>query len=373
MRFKTPLYDSHIALKAKIIDFHNWAMPLHYGSQLAEHLAVRESAGVFDVSHMTIVDVLGPGARLFLRKILTNDVDKMSHTGKALYTCMCNEHGGIIDDLIVYLRAPDNYRLILNSATFERDLQWLRDNIQGFKAGLQERNDLAMLAVQGPSAIKEVLSILSPLKADAVSTINPFECVEVDDMFFARTGYTGEDGLEIILKEEEIVSFWNKLISKNIMPCGLGARDTLRLEAGFLLNGQDMDETTSPLESNLNWVVSFEPNDRDFIGMGAMLGQKEQGVTRKLFGLILNGSQIMRHGLEIDCGELGGAIILSGGYSPTLKKSIAIARLPENVGSSVMVNIRGNFHQAIVGPLKFIKNSSITKEWYDKLKKFEIY
>lgn len=373
MRFKTPLYDAHRALNAKIIDFNGWAMPLHYGSAIDEHLKVRESVGVFDVSHMTIVDVLGPGARLFLRKVLTNDVDKMQHTGKALYSCMCNEHGGIVDDLIVYLRAPDNYRLVLNSATKERDLKWLHKNIQGFKAGIQERNDLAILAIQGPKAFETVLSLLKPHEADNVSTIRAFECVEFDDWFFARTGYTGEDGLEISLPQEKITDFFNLLITNGIQPCGLAARDSLRLEAGLLLYGQDMDENTSLLESNLEWVVSFEPKDRDFIGMGALLAQKEEGIKHKLFGLVLTGSQIMRHGYEIDYGAQSKAHILSGGYSPSLKKSIALARLPKDVGSTVLIKIRDTEIPAIVGSTRFIKNNKITKEWHDKFNEFKIY
>lgn len=208
---KTPLHASHLALGARMVDFHGWDMPLHYGSQLEEHQLVRQDAGVFDVSHMTVVDVLGAGSRQFLRKLLTNDVDQLQHTGRALYSCMCNEHGGIIDDLIVYQRAPDNYRLVLNSATRANDLAWIREKIAGFSAGLQERTELAMLAVQGPEAIKKTLSILTPAQADAISTLTYFECVDVDNWFFARTGYTGEDGLEIIVPQDDITKLWDDL------------------------------------------------------------------------------------------------------------------------------------------------------------------
>lgn len=271
---KTPLYSSHLALAAKMVDFHGWEMPLHYGSQLEEHHFVRRSAGMFDVSHMTVIDILGVGGRQFLRKLLTNDVDLLEHTGRALYSCMCNEVGGIIDDLIVYQRASDNYRLVLNSATRNRDLAWIRSKSEGFSVGLQERNEFAMLAVQGPEAIAKTMSVLEPAQIDAVSTLTNFECVDVDQWFFARTGYTGEDGLEIILPQEEITKLWFSLLEAGVKPCGLAARDTLRLEAGMLLYGQDMDESTTPLESGLEWTVKWQPEDRDFIGMGALLSQK---------------------------------------------------------------------------------------------------
>lgn len=355
---KTPLYASHKAIGAKMVDFHGWEMPLHYGSQLEEHQCVREQAGMFDVSHMTIVDVLGAGGRQFLRKLLTNDVDALEHTGRALYGCMCNEHGGIIDDLIVYQRSPDNYRLILNSATRSRDLAWIREKISGFSAGLQERTELAMLAVQGPLAIQKTLRILSPAEADAISTLTPFECVDVDHWFFARTGYTGEDGLEIIVPQDDIPALWAALLKVGVKPCGLAARDTLRLEAGLLLYGQDMDESTTPLESGLAWTVKWQPEDRDFIGMGALLSQKQQGLKRTFAGLILQDKGIMREGQRVVVPGLPDGVITSGTYSPTLKKSIALARLPTGVTENVLVDIRGKLVPALVGKPRFIKQGT---------------
>ena len=353
---KTPLHACHQALGARMVDFHGWEMPLHYGSQLDEHHAIRKHAGMFDVSHMTVVDVLGAGGRQFLRKLLTNDVDQLQHAGRALYTCMCNEHGGIIDDLIVYQRTPDNYRLVLNSATRTRDLAWIREKITGFSAGLQERAELAMLAVQGPEAIKTTLSILNPAQIDAISTLTYFECVDVNDWFFARTGYTGEDGLEIILPQNEIATLWSSLINAGVKPCGLAARDTLRLEAGMLLYGQDMDESTSPLESGLGWVVKLQPEDRDFIGMGALISQKQQGLKRKLVGLTLEGKGIMRSGQRVIVDGHFDGVITSGTYSPTLAKSIAFARVPTETGSEVIVDIRGKLFAANVGKPRFVKH-----------------
>ena len=353
---KTPLHTAHQALGARMVDFHGWEMPLHYGSQLNEHHDIRQSAGMFDVSHMTVVDVLGAGGRQFLRKLLTNDVDQLQHTGRALYTCMCNEHGGIIDDLIVYQRASDSYRLVLNSATRTRDLAWIREKITGFSAGLQERTDLAMLAVQGPEAINKTLNILNPAQADAVSTLTYFESVDVDNWFFARTGYTGEDGLEIILPQNEIEKLWSALLNTGVKPCGLAARDTLRLEAGMLLYGQDMDESTTPLESGLAWVVKFQPEDRNFIGMGALISQKQQGLKRKLVGLTIEGKGIMRHGQRVLVEGHVDGIITSGTYSPTLAKSIAFARVPIDTGSEVSVDIRGKLFPANVGKPRFVKH-----------------
>lgn len=352
---KTPLHATHIACGAKMVDFHGWDMPLHYGSQLNEHHIVRKDAGMFDVSHMTIVDILGAGGRQFLRKLLTNDIDQLSHNGKALYSCMCNEHGGIIDDLIVYQRASDNYRVVLNSATRQNDINWIRQKSEGFAVGLQERGELAMLAVQGPEAIAKTLSILNPAQIDAVSTLTNFECVDVDNWFFARTGYTGEDGLEIIVPKEMIVQLWNDLITAGVKPCGLAARDTLRLEAGMLLYGQDMDETTTPLESGLAWTVKWTPEDRGFIGMGAMISQKQHGVERKMVGLTLLDKGIMRHGQKVIIEGCPDGIITSGSYSPTLEQSIALARVPAETGDRVMVDIRGKLIPAQVGKPRFIK------------------
>lgn len=356
MTAKTPLHALHLALGGKMVDFHGWDMPLHYGSQLNEHQLVRKDAGVFDVSHMNIIDVLGAGGRQFLRKLLTNDIDHLTHTGKALYSCMCNEHGGIIDDLIVYQRASDNYRLVLNSATKEKDTAWIRDKSQGFSVGLQERTDLAMIAVQGPQAIEKTKKILNPAQIDAISTLTHFECVDIDNWFFARTGYTGEDGFEIIVPKESIENLWNDLIQAGIHPCGLAARDTLRLEAGMLLYGQDMDETTTPLESGLGWTVSFTPEDRDFIGMGALVSQKQQGISRKLVGLTLLEKGIMRPNQKVIIEHGVDGLITSGSYSPTLEQSIALARVPKEVGELVHVDIRGKLIPAKVGKPRFLKH-----------------
>ena len=353
---KTALHSQHVAAGAKMVDFHGWEMPLHYGSQLDEHHQVRKHAGVFDVSHMAVVDILGAGGRKFLRHLLTNDVDQLEHSGRALYSCMCNEHGGIIDDLIVYQRASDNYRLVLNSACRESDMAWIIQQSQGFAVGLQERNELGMLAVQGPEAINKLQQVLDPSQVDAISTLTPFECVDVAEWFFARTGYTGEDGMELVVPNNEIVGLWNKLLAAGVQPCGLGARDTLRMEAGMMLYGQDMTQKTTPLESGLSWTVKFEPEDRAFIGRGALLAQKAQGVTRKMVGLVMLDKGVMRSGQRVLVSGHEDGVVTSGGFSPTLNQSIALARVPVECSGQVQIDIRGRLVAARVVKPRFVKN-----------------
>lgn len=359
MILKTALYQNHLDLGAKMVDFHGWSMPLHYGSQLFEHQEVRTHAGLFDVSHMTVIDILGAGGRQFLRLLLANDIDRLQHIGRALYSCMCNQYGGIIDDLIVYQRGADNYRLVLNSATKTKDLAWIRQHIQGYAADVQERTDLAMIAVQGPQAITKTLEILSPTQADMVSTIAPFECVEPEHLFFARTGYTGEDGLEIIASPPEIRKLWQTLINAGIQPCGLAARDTLRIEAGLMLYGQDMDETTTPLESGLNWTIAWEPQDRDFIGRNALLSQKKQGLKQKLVGLKLQEKAMMRPGQKVVIDGIANGVITSGTFSPSLNQSIAFARVPSATTANVSVEIRDKLYPAEINKLRFINRGKI--------------
>lgn len=360
MILKTSLYQDHVALGAKMVDFHGWSMPIHYGSQLQEHQEVRNRAGVFDVSHMTVIDILGAGGRQFLRLLLTRDIDQLKHIGRALYSCMCNRYGGILDDLVVYQRGSDNYRLVLNAATKANDLAWIRQHIQGYAADLQERTDLAMIAIQGPQAIQKTLAILTPMQADAVSTIAPFECVEPDQVFFSRTGYTGEDGLEIIGPPAHIHQIWEKLIQSGVKPCGLAARDTLRIEAGLLLYGQDMDETTTPLESSLSWTITWDPQDRDFIGRGVLQAQKQQGLQQKLVGLRLLDKGMMRTGQKVLIEGLPDGIITSGTFSPSLNQSIAFARVPKTTPEEVLVEIRDKQYRAQVGKLRFINKGNVS-------------
>jgi len=354
MGHRTPLYEQHLAAGAKMVDFGGWDMPINYGSQIAEHKLVRGSAGVFDVSHMTVVDIAGAGARDFLRRLLANDVDRLQKNGKALYSAMCRPDGGVIDDLIVY-RADPGYRLVVNCGTREKDLAWLAEQSAAFAVDIRERADLAMVAVQGPQAIDKVCGLL-PAAAAKIRALEYFEGVDIgNDWYVARTGYTGEDGVEVILPNGDVVEFWKKLLAAGVAPAGLGARDTLRLEAGMNLYGNDMDETVNPLESGMGWTVAWEPKDRDFIGRAAL--EPLRGKTpRKLVGLVLTDKGVLRGHQKVIVDGAGEGEITSGTFSPTLDYSIALARVPAATGATAKVDLRGKLVDVKVVKPPFVRN-----------------
>lgn len=340
MAKRTPFYDLHLAANAKMVDFAGWDMPLHYGSQLEEHHLVRKSAGLFDVSHMGVVDVKGKETLAFLRKLVANNIDKITE-GRAIYTCMLNEQGTVLDDLILYRISNEFFRIVINAGRRENDMAWMRAQAKSFNVELTERTDLVMLAIQGPE-VKNLLSKwLNPDDAQKLQALKPFSFIDVNGLFAARTGYTGEDGYEIIFPASEAKQRWDALLNAGIKPCGLGARDTLRLEAGLNLYGSDMDESVTPLESNLAWTVAMEPAERDFIGRQALAKQLQQGVKHKLVGLVLDGAGIIRNHQKIFTEEGSEGEVTSGGYSPTLSCSIALARVPANTGTTCLVEIRG--------------------------------
>ena len=340
---KTPLFQQHVEAGGKMIDFAGWDMPLHYGSQLQEHHQVRRDAGVFDVSHMTIIDVHGPEAATcaYLRQLLANDVARLDVTGRALYSGMLNPDGGVIDDVIVY-RMAFGYRLVGNCATRNKDLDWMQQWAAGYQVELRERRDLAMLAVHGPQAIRRFCGLLDEATAAAVLGLDNFRGLRLDDFFVARTGYTGEKGLELMLPHANAARWWQQLLQAGIKPIGLGARDTLRLEAGMNLYGQDMDETISPIAANMAFSIAWEPADRQFIGRQAVTAHRQQqraGHFPELAGLVLEGRGVLRRGQRVST-DNGDGIITSGGFSPTLKHSIALARIPVS-SSSCQVEMRG--------------------------------
>ncbi|AYA40854.1 glycine cleavage system aminomethyltransferase GcvT [Xenorhabdus nematophila] len=339
----TPLYDQHLACGARMVDFHGWMMPLHYGSQIDEHHTVRTDAGMFDVSHMTIVDLHGSGCRDFLRYLLANDIAKLTEQGKALYTGMLNASGCVIDDLIVYFFTDNFYRMVVNSATREKDLAWLEQHAVKYDVEITVRDDLALIAVQGPNAQSKVQSLLSDEQKHAVAGMKPFFGVQSGDLFLATTGYTGEAGYEIALPKEQAEDFWQQLLVAGVKPAGLGARDTLRLEAGMNLYGQEMDETLSPLAANMGWTIAWKPEDRQFIGREALERQRETG-TEQLVGLVMREKGVLRGGLIVsftdDSGEVRSGVITSGTFSPTLGFSIALARVPQGIGEQAIVQIR---------------------------------
>jgi len=351
---RTPLYDAHINLKAKMVDFGGWDMPINYGSQIEEHHQVRQDAGMFDVSHMVVVDLRGERTKDFLRYLLANNVDRLKDPGKALYSCMLNEKGGVIDDLITYYMTDSWFRMVVNAATREKDLAWINKQSEAFNVTVSVRDDLAMIAVQGPNAREKVHTVLAD-KAEALDGIGVFFMREIGDMAVARTGYTGEDGYEIMLPASEAASFWDKLIQAGVKPAGLGARDTLRLEAGMNLYGTDMDEQTSPLESGLGWTIAWEPAGRDFIGRQALQQQREQGTEQKLVGLLLEGKGVLRNHQKVLVDGLEAGEITSGSFSPTLGKAIAFARVPKTVGEHCKVDIRGKLMDAKVVKPPFVR------------------
>jgi len=353
MTQQTVLNASHRALGAKMVDFGGWDMPLNYGSQIEEHHAVRRDAGMFDVSHMTVVDLHGTNTRAFLRRLLANSVDKLKLPGKALYSCMLTEAGGVIDDLIVYFLAEDFFRVVVNAATRDKDLPWIESQAAAFGVKVTERKDLAMIAVQGPGARAKVQSLLTPATREKAMKIGKFVAVEGDGLFIARTGYTGEDGYEIIVPEAQAVELWNKLIAAGVKPAGLGARDTLRLEAGMNLYGQDMDESVTPWEAGLAWTVALDAG-RDFIGRAALEQQQAQGVPREMVGLVMDDKGVLRHGQRVVTAQ-GDGEILSGTFSPTLGKAIAFARVPAGTRGDVQVDIRGKLVPVRVVKYPFVR------------------
>ncbi|MBS1161029.1 MAG: aminomethyltransferase [Proteobacteria bacterium] len=355
---KTVLNNAHRAMQARMVDFGGWDMPVNYGSQIEEHHAVRNDCGMFDVSHMCPVDVVGTDCRAFLSRLVANDVAKLQTSGKALYSAMLNEAGGVIDDLIIYFLTETRFRIVVNAGTALKDLAWMQTRAAEWQLDVtitQRRdgaNNLGIIAVQGPHARAKVWEVLPQAKA-ATEGLKAFFAAEVDQYFIASTGYTGEDGFEIMLPAAEAEVMWNKLHAASVAPCGLGARDTLRLEAGMNLYGQDMDETVSPLDAGLAWTVATK-DERDFVGKAALLANGQQ---KQFLGLILLDKGVLRGHQKVITAQ-GEGEITSGSFSPTLQQSIALARLPLGVaiGDEVEVDIRGKQLKAKVVKPVFARN-----------------
>jgi aminomethyltransferase len=359
MTKKTVLNALHRELGARMVDFGGWDMPISYGSQIEEHHAVRRDAGMFDVSHMTVIDLHGARTREFLRHLLANSVDKLKVQGKALYSCMLNEQGGVIDDLIVYLLGDEHFRLVVNAATRDKDLAWIERQAKAFDVAVKERPEFAMIAVQGPGARAKVLDLLHAVDRQRIEKLGRFAAAAAQGphgmpLFIARTGYTGEDGFEILVPEEHAVDLWKALAEAGVAACGLGARDTLRLEAGMNLYGQDMDETITPWEAGLAWTISLDEG-RDFIGRKALEAQKAAGVPRTMVGLVLDEKGVLRHGQKVLTPQ-GEGEILSGSFAPTLNKSVAFARIPAGATDNVRVDIRGREMPVRVVKFPFVRD-----------------
>ena len=355
----TVLFQTHVDAGGRMVDFAGWQMPLHYGSQLEEHHAVRRGAGLFDVSHMCAIDLQGPQAEAFLRGLLANDIGRVAD-GRAMYSCMLNAQGGVIDDLIVYRRGAEDFRLVVNAGTAEKDIAWIGE--QAAQAGLapQVRRDLGILALQGPQAAALLPQAgLDAALSEAAVALKPFGCVGAGDTLLGRTGYTGEDGFEIIAPLETLPALWQALTAAGAQPCGLGARDTLRLEAGMALYGQDMDETVSPLAAGLGWTVAWEPAERDFVGRAALQAQREAADQPRLVGLVLEDRGVLRAHQVVHT-PAGEGEITSGGFAPTLERSIALARIPRAAaaepGSEVEVAVRNRRLRARIVKYPFVRH-----------------
>ncbi|WP_313321320.1 glycine cleavage system aminomethyltransferase GcvT [Stenotrophomonas sp.] len=364
MTLQTKLNETHRSLGAKMVDFGGWDMPIHYGSQIDEHHLVRRAAGMFDVSHMTVVDLKGARTREFLRHLLANSIDKLKVTGKALYSCMLNAQGGVIDDLIVYFLGEDFFRMVVNASTREKDLAWIRQHAAAFGVEVIEREDLGIVAVQGPQARDLVAGLVAQDDRAALAKLGRFAALQLKStdgvpLFVARTGYTGEDGYEVLLPQDAVVAFWNALLAAGVKPAGLGARDTLRLEAGMNLYGQDMDEAISPYEAALAWTVALDDTadgtPRDFIGRPVLEAQKSAGNARQMIGLVMDDKGVLRHGQKVLTAN-GEGEILSGTFSPTLGKAIAFARVPAGEPGDVRVDIRGKEVPVRVVKFPFVRD-----------------
>jgi len=357
MLLKTPLNARHRALNAKMVDFGGWDMPLHYGSQVNEHHAVRRSAGMFDVSHMAVLDLRGNEVRAFLRYLLAGNIDRLKTQGRALYSCLLNENGGVIDDLIVYFLAENHFRMVVNAGTRQKDVRWIKHHAVNYAVEVIEHTDLSIIAVQGPQARAAVATWVAETDRAALEKLPRFSALEVSAidgtaLFIARTGYTGEDGYEIVLPNTAAEACWNALLERGVTPAGLGARDTLRLEAGLNLYGQDMDESVTPFEAGLGWTVSLNAQ-RDFIGRAALQAQQTAGHARQMLALVMDNRGVLRHGQKVIAAN-GEGEILSGTFSPTLGKSIAFARVPSGDVGQITVDIRGKQVPVRVVALPFV-------------------
>jgi aminomethyltransferase len=353
----TPLYQAHIDAQGKMVDFGGWEMPLNYGSQIEEHHQVRSDAGMFDVSHMTVVDFKGTQAKVFVQTLIANDVEKLKTEGKALYSCMLNESGGVVDDLIVYYINDEDYRMVINAGTTEKDIAWINSQAQGFDVSVEPKFDLAMIAVQGPNAREKVFAAM-PGVENIAGELKPFNAASLGGLFIARTGYTGEDGFEIMLPEKSAEFTWKMLLEGGVKPCGLGARDTLRLEAGMSLYGSEMNEEVSPLEAALSWTVDLSNEDRQFVGRKALEELKNDGAKNTIVGLVLEGKGVIRDHQKVVT-SLGDGEVTSGTFSPTMGKAIALARVPMGATGSCEIEMRNKLVSAKIVKPPFVRNGKV--------------
>ncbi len=358
MGLRTPLYEQHLALGAEMSEVNGWELPLHYGSQVEEHCQVRKDCGVFDVSFMTVVDVLGEQAKAYLHYLLANDVELLHGNGSGLYSVMLNEQAGIIDDALIYLM-PDGYRLMFNTGFTDRIIGWMKLNKGIFKVTIKPQQDIAILSIQGPNAVSKLVKLLDQQYVAQLEKLQPLYSCLVGGWFISRTGYTGEDGVEIILPKAEAEHLWLELVGAGIMPIGMRARDTLRLEAGYSLYGQDMNEDISPLSCNMDWTVAWIPEDRNFIGREALDKKRQNGICNKLIGLVSEERGTLHNGQLVRIEGKEEGVITSTNFSPTLGKCIALARVPVKTGSRAEVEIKGKWYPVRIVSPRFVWHGEI--------------
>jgi len=359
---RTPLYEAHVSIGARMVEFAGWEMPVQYSGHVQEHMAVREAAGLFDVSHMGEIEIRGSDALALVQRVTTNDASKLQDN-QVQYSTITADDGGVLDDLLVYRINAEYYLLIVNAGTTDSDFEWIQSHADGLKLEVHNTSPaFALLALQGPRA-ERILQQLTDHMLDLI----PYywsQRVLVDslDCRVSRTGYTGEDGFEILCHAPDARHLWNRLLvtcfDQGLIPCGLAARNTLRLEAGYRLYGHDMDETTTPLEAGLGWVVKLAKGD--FIGRSALVRQKEEGLKRKLVGFEVLDRAPARDGYPVVIGDKQVGAVTSGSPAPFLKKNIGFAYLPiehTSVGTEFFVVIRGRNVPARVVETPFYKRS----------------
>lgn len=365
MTKKTFLHDEQIKLGARMIEFAGWMMPVQYSSIIDEHKTVRENVGLFDVSHMGEVYVYGKDALAFLNKLVPQDVSRLTDS-KAIYCQLLNKEGGIIDDLIIYKLEANKYLIIVNASRIDEDLNWMVRNSLGFNVEIENQShNYSLLAIQGPKAVDLMAKMgLKKENQPEFFSIKRAELFNIN-LFVSRTGYTGEDGFEILVKNEFSELLWNYIVEAGqefgLKPIGLGARDTLRLEAALHLYGNDLDEKTTPIEAGLSWSVS-KTKSADYNGKETIQKQLEQGTDKKLVGLKMLDRAIARHEHEVYYNDELVGVVTSGGVSPILNENIALAYVKNNkdicIGSMVQVKIREKFYKAELVKRPFVQKKN---------------
>jgi aminomethyltransferase len=356
---RTPLYSCHAELGARLVDFAGWEMPVQYEGVIEEHRAVRTAAGMFDVSHMGEVRVKGAGAEAFLQRLTPNDVSKLV-PGRAHYSGLLTDRGTYIDDLLIYRLAADDFLVVVNASNADRDFAWIAERAEGDAEVTNESDRYALIALQGPRAIE----ILTPMATAGIAAVKYYGFLQGEvagkPALLSRTGYTGEDGVELYLAPEDAPEIWRRLLEAGVKPAGLGARDTLRLEAAMALYGHEIDETTTPFEAGLNWVVKLDKGD--FLGREALQAQRAAGLPRKLVGFEVQGRGIARQGhavLSHEGGEAVGAVT-SGTWSPTFEKALGMAYVPVALaapGTPLTIDVRGKALPAVVVETPFYRRA----------------